>query len=663
MTGMHPDCRRIEDALTRPERLSAVEQGLIDVHLRRCESCRALAESLAIIEAGPGEIAELDEDRQQRIYDRLVPAIHEVADQLGAPHRPLWARPALAWAVGLSAAAVIVTLGALRIAPDAYHERQAAAGASSKDGARPAAIEGTVDRCEGAVRVNRAPAGREARFSAVEGRIVEVDKGGRFAFHLGDGARMALFGEAVWRLTRADGSFVGVSLERGRLAVSFEGGRGRNLEVATPDAVVRVVGTVFTVEVIPGGGTRVGVEGGRVEVVSAAGPVRTVEVGAGEMVRLPGDGPAEALTDDVRALTAELDPLTEAGLDGTRLVRFDGTPEQVKVEVEGRVLGTTPLTVRLPEGPLAYRLTAPGMEPLDGTLDGRSDFEVASFALEPVRDYEPAVVRSEDAADGSRRVHGPGAASRKGSAGGRFDLFERARLAMAAGDIPYAIGLLERAVPDAEGARLTTGLSLLAECYAATGRYAEAADTFDRIATATPASSAGQNARYEVGRLAMDRLGDLSRARASFTAYVASPLGGDLKEEAYYSLCELDGRAGAHRDALHCFNEFLRAFPGGHHEPDARLWRGALAQDVERRWVDAERDLLAFIKAKPQHPRSEEARYRVALGRYQVGDKRGALRMIDEYLREHPDGQFRVRAERLKRAILDPNYSWDMESK
>jgi TolA-binding protein len=197
---------------------------------------------------------------------------------------------------------------------------------------------------------------------------------------------------------------------------------------------------------------------------------------------------------------------------------------------------------------------------------------------------------------------------------------------------------------------------MLAECYAAAGMYTKAADAFDQIREEAPDSSIAQNARYEVGRLSMDQLGDLSRSRAAFTAYVASPLGGGLREEAYYSLCELDGREGAHRNALHCFNQFLRTFPGGHHEPDARLWRGVIYQDMKKNWGDAERDLLAFVKARPAHPRSDEARYRVVLGRYQAGDRRGTLRMINEYLQKHPQGQYRLRVERIRQAVLEPGF-------
>jgi TolA-binding protein len=232
---------------------------------------------------------------------------------------------------------------------------------------------------------------------------------------------------------------------------------------------------------------------------------------------------------------------------------------------------------------------------------------------------------------------------------------------MTAGDIPHAIALLERANETVDGKKLVTGLALLAECYAALGIYHKAADVLDSIVEEMPNSAVAQNARYEIGRLAMDQLGDYSRAKGAFTAYVASRIGGELKEDAYYSLCELDGRRGEHRNALHCFNQFLISFSEGRYEPSARLWRGALYQDVEGRFADAERDLLSFIKARPRHPRTDEARYRVALGRYQGGDKRGAMRMIREYLRHHPNGKYRLRAERLRLAIIDPSVSLPTE--
>jgi tetratricopeptide (TPR) repeat protein len=295
------------------------------------------------------------------------------------------------------------------------------------------------------------------------------------------------------------------------------------------------------------------------------------------------------------------------------------------------------------------------MEPLAGSLDDGPDSDRIAFELAPAVGWLPRAAARPVAPATDRR---PSAETAEEEAPApRWDLVRRARAAMTAGDVPYAIGLLERAAEEAAGEDLLHALLLLCDCYTAAGRYAQAARTFDRVAGLVPGTETAQNSRYEVGRLAADRLGDPARARAAFTSYLASPVGGALREDAWFSLCQLDGREAKHREALHCFHEFLRAFPGGHHQAEARLWRGALTQDIEKQWAAAERDLIWFLEARPRHPRAEEARYRVALGRYQAGDRGGALRMISEYLREHPEGQYKVRIERLRRAALDPSAS------
>jgi TolA-binding protein len=301
------------------------------------------------------------------------------------------------------------------------------------------------------------------------------------------------------------------------------------------------------------------------------------------------------------------------------------------------------------------------MEPVVGKTIGYDGNEQIAFAMLPAYDYQPATVRHTPFEEKKRRSSRARRGTPKTTSNKRMGLFERARVAMSAGDIPYAITLLVRANETVDGKRRVTGLALLAECYAAVGMYGKAADALDSIVEATPSSVVAQNARYEIGRLAMDQLGDYSRAKGAFTAYVTSQKGGDLKEDATYSLCELDGRRGEHRNALTCFNQFLISFSGGRYEPSARLWRGALYQDVEGRFADAEPDLLSFIHARPRHPRTDEARYRIALGRYQSGDKRGAMRMIREYLRHHPNGKYRLRAERLRLAIIDPTVSLQTE--
>ncbi|MFO8072894.1 MAG: FecR domain-containing protein [Polyangia bacterium] len=668
MRRLPAQCRRARRDLLAEDRLDAVGRGRLELHLRRCPQCRSLAEGLARVESGGEPIEELSAERARKIYDRLLPAVHHLAVE--REHRPTGLRrfAALAWSVGaLAAAAALVVWIAVGENPNSAGEASAVVAARSPAGAEREAVEtsGVIDRSQGSIRVDGRPFGDSRdRFPVTSGTRVALDEGSSVAFRLGDTARVALAGESEWRVERSTETLVEMMLERGKLAIDFDGRLGRMLDVRTPDSLVRVRGTLFTVEVAPDSATRIGVLDGHVEVVPLGRAGSTVELSAGDLAEIPS-GRILPLGDEQRALAAEIDVAGDTLASRGRLVRFEGSPEKAIVELEGRVVGTTPLAIRIPEGEVSYRLSAPGMEPLVAELDGNGDDRKVSFALAPEVEYLSVVEEPLARPLRSRRIAATREPDSRADAGrSGWSLLQRARAAITAGDIPYAINLLRRNLQHAEENQRRVALfSLLAECYAAAGRYGEAADAFDRVAAAAPGTEMALNSRYEVGRLSMDRMGDFSRARAAFTSYLAAPTRGALREEAYYSLCEIDGREGSHRDALHCFNEFLRAFPGGHHEADARLWRGALLQDVEKKWGEAERDLIAFVRAKPRHPRAEEARYRVALGRFQAGDRRGSLRMVDQYLEQHPEGRYHLRVERLRRAILDPSYTWSGDSR
>ncbi len=659
MKQMFSKCRDVRRDLLRMDALNAVERGFMDMHMKRCDACREIGEGLAVIEAGPGKVEEISEERIQAVYRRLIPAVHEISTKLSRPKksRPwLNLRPAYAFSAGFAVLCIVVGVFLFQYPGERKDDigRQPAF-------ARSTPLEdlsiGFIDRCEGKVRIDGEDIFDKERFLVRDGMRIEVDKDARFSFHIGNMARIALFGETVWQLVEGEGDHMAMRLDAGRLATDFNSQYGRRLTVLTASTEVRVKGTVFTVEALSASHTRVGVIEGLVEVVSRRAAAKAFIVGRDQSITLPGSGTFTSVTDAQRSLVAELSFIGEYPEEITRMVRFDGSPPRARIEVDGRVLGTTPLAVRLPEGPFAYKLTAPGMEPVAGKTNGYDKNEQIAFAMLPAYDYQPAVVRHTPFAKKKRRAARGSQGALKKTSKEKLDLFELARSAMTAGNIPNAIALLEQANKTVHGKQLVTGLALLAECYAAIGVYGKAADTWDRVVEEMPSSAVAQNARYEIGRLSMDQLGDYSRAKGAFTAYVASRISGGLKEDAHYSLCELDGLRGEHRNALQCFNQFLQTFSKGRYEPSARLWRGALYQDVEGRFAEAEGDLLAFIQSRPRHPRTDEARYRVALGRYQVGDKRGAMGMIREYLRHHPKGKYRLRAERLRLTIIDPTVS------
>ncbi|MCK9521983.1 MAG: tetratricopeptide repeat protein [Proteobacteria bacterium] len=658
MSRTPKECREARAGLTALRDVGPIERSRHELHLRRCAICREAMAGLRAIESHKTNVSEMTTAQLERIYDRLIPIAHEVSREQA--QRATWSfRPSfLRWALVASSAAVAIAAIVL-LAWRPSHAPSIAAPAfeavtdiaeTPDETLAGIAVDNTgyIDRLEGAVVISDLDDALDnGRFSLSSPLSIRQENTARSNFRVGHYARLAVIDQADLSVVDSSSEFIAVHLNKGKLAVDFDGSWGKRFEVHTPDVIVRVKGTVFTVEVFDAQSTRVGVVEGRVEVLPIAVPFsHPIEVSAGEMLVLPGEGRPVLLEPEPRALAGEARIETESPLAfGGRIVQFATSPERVKVEVDNRFAGYTPLVIRLPYGPLDYRLSAPGMEAVEARLHHEQVGELVEVGMHPAVHYQPIVAR-----DPKRKARR--AASRQPMEQSVASLMARARAALSAGDVDYSAKLLHQAARDLKGDDLVTALSLLAECYSAAGNYTKAADTFDRVASLVPGTKIAQNSRYEVGRLAMDHIGDYNRARNAFTAYIASPFGGELKETAYFSLCELYGREGVPRNSLQCFNDFLRIYPGSYRQPRAQLWRGVLLQEVEQRWSDAERDLLSFIRAKPRHPRCEEARYRIALGRYHQGDGRGALAMLDEYLQLYPTGQYRVRVERLRRDLL-----------
>jgi len=597
---------------------------------------------------------ELSEDRRRMIYDRLVPSVHEISARLreAEPAAVVRWKPVFAGAGVLAAAAAAVFAVMTLRAPTPKTIEAWSLTENRVVPALPDVVvnEGRLDRVQGIVAVNGAdPSGMDGVFPVEKGTRIEVEEGAVINFRLGDIARIALMDNTVWSVAYVSESRIGLTLERGKMAAEFDGSLGRSLEIRTPESLVRVTGTIFTVEVFEDGATEVAVTRGSVEVVPMRGASSLVEEGA--MLSLPGGGRPVSLGDRQRLLASEVEPSDSPITASGRMVSFDGNQDHVKVEVEGRHVGYTPVTVRLPQGPVSYRLSKPGMRPVEALLEKEQTSETVRFTMRAQDAYVPAVTGAGKIASSRRSLSTFNGTALKDEEA--RDYITRARSAMKAGDLPFAAELLEKSVSLVSGEQLVSAVSLLAECHSAMGEYRRAADLFDQVASLVPGTATAQNARYEVGRLAMYHIGDFDRARNAFTAYMASPIGGQLQQDAYYSLCELYGRDGSRRSALGCFNDYLKMFPEGHRTPHARLWRGVLLQEVSQNWRAAEQDLLAFIEARPTHPRCEESRYRIALGRYHVADYKGAMRMFNEYMTEHPGGQYRIRMERLKDAIAD----------
>lgn len=132
------------------------------------------------------------------------------------------------------------------------------------------------------------------------------------------GVDVDLVGAAAWAPTRAGAH---LTLRSGEIAVGVAPGKGLDVAVQTPEAVVRVVGTAFTVRRSLDG-TVVDVRHGRVSVACVAGD--TSLLGAGETTTCPTASPGLWLG-RARALLEKHAPTAEV-LDAVRSGLAVATP-------------------------------------------------------------------------------------------------------------------------------------------------------------------------------------------------------------------------------------------------------------------------------------------------------------------------------------------------
>lgn len=86
-----------------------------------------------------------------------------------------------------------------------------------------------------------------------------------------------------------------VKMTKGFAVMSFEGGRGRKLEIEAPDVTIEVIGTRFYVEAKPGEPTVVGVVSGKVRVRSKKGDEQILEAGKASAFDASGAKPVDSV--------------------------------------------------------------------------------------------------------------------------------------------------------------------------------------------------------------------------------------------------------------------------------------------------------------------------------------------------------------------------------
>ena len=85
MNLLRSSCSDVRRHLLRLDELDAVERGVLEIHLRRCKECARITAEFSRIETSSLEPTEVTEERQRDIYNRLVPAVHEITSRIPPP--------------------------------------------------------------------------------------------------------------------------------------------------------------------------------------------------------------------------------------------------------------------------------------------------------------------------------------------------------------------------------------------------------------------------------------------------------------------------------------------------------------------------------------------------------------------------------------------------
>ncbi len=328
---------REDSELMLSDRATAAVRDRYDEHLRACRDCRRMHRALFAIYEGPVVPVPPVGVREEKEF-------HQILRRMKTERPEPWYRR---WAVGvtvggLATAAAVLTLTLFDVAPEVLslpqHDDapQLLAGLESPNTSGDAAIdrEGGIDH----------PA---QSYGRVVGGYAEIQQPGEQAsttntfpvgtrFHVAgdDSLQIGLVGKIVANFTprseiewsAASPSLLELEVVRGVAAVRYDRRPSDPvLQIRTPSAVVRVIGTVFTVQVDERDNTVVSVLRGQVEVLHPRTNRLLAEVESGyrfDVAKGTFDDPGKFELE--AALPLSNDPGDEDGDGSERLALADG---------------------------------------------------------------------------------------------------------------------------------------------------------------------------------------------------------------------------------------------------------------------------------------------------------------------------------------------------
>jgi hypothetical protein len=328
---------REDSELVLSNRATAAVRGLYDEHLRACRNCRRMHRALFAVYEGPVVPTPPLGVREEKEFHAIL---RRMKDERPEPwtHR-FGVRLALG---GLATAAGVLTLSLFDIAPDVltlpHFDDDPPTGMelAAREPDPGAAPQGAGDGIHHAQSYGRVVGGY-AEVTPPGDQAATTNTfpvGTRFEVAVDDSLQVGLIGKIVANFTpaseiewtTASPTLLEIEVERGVAAVRYDRRPSDPiLQVRTPNAVVRVIGTVFTVQVDGASNTIVSVLRGQVEVLHPETNRLLAEVESGYRFDVK-----KSTFDDVGKLEVEAalplsnDPGDEDGDDSDALALADG---------------------------------------------------------------------------------------------------------------------------------------------------------------------------------------------------------------------------------------------------------------------------------------------------------------------------------------------------
>lgn len=288
---------RDDAELVMGNRATPEVRKLFDNHLRGCRECRQMNRLLYAVYEGPVVPPAPSGVAEEKEFHAVL---RRMRDEKPAPWYHTFTLRAGIGALACSAAALALSLGG--ITPASFG--LSADDADASDGVAMVEGTGTGGAFSGdsgersSIRHAAQAYGRVVAGSAVmtdadgdTSRSSTFEVGTRFEVDANESLQVGLLGKMVANATpgskvtwvKGTPSLVELQIDEGMIAVRYDREASDPiLQIRTPTAVVRVVGTVFTVQVEEGEGSAVSVLRGQVEVLDPATNQTVAEVESGD---------------------------------------------------------------------------------------------------------------------------------------------------------------------------------------------------------------------------------------------------------------------------------------------------------------------------------------------------------------------------------------------